>query len=90
MIHRGQIAGDRLCLSTRGDLPHKRVPGANALAHPVGEGADARRQGQRVSIRLDEIEVPVVDLEERSRVDENQVEEPGDLVALGNKSGDLA
>ena len=59
-------------------------------AHPVGERADTRRQGQRFSIRLDEIEVTVVDLDERNRLEENQVEEPWNLVALGNESGNLA
>ena len=90
VIPRGQIAGDRLRLSTRSDASNERIPGSNAQTHPVGEGADTRRQRQRFSIRLDEIEITAVDLGERNRLEQNQVEEPWNLVALGNKSGNLA
>ncbi len=89
-IPRGQIAGDRLRLSTRGDASNERILGSNAQTHAVGERADTRRQRQRFSIRLDEVEVTAVDLDDLNRLEENQVEEPWNLVALGNESGNLA
>ena len=70
-------------------LPTNGSP-ARMRGPPVGEGAQTCRQRQRFSIRLDEREVPVVDLDERRRLDENQVEEPGNLVTFGNESGNLA